>query len=161
MPYCSSRDSTVAPCAVAWVENIATITMAVRACLKTRIGEETDSDGVRPSSGAATRHCEGRWRIQERWLVVHCCGRGRPHSGSRLFKQLLRSFVMFIGLMSCRCQRTAARFGHSCASEQFKTITSTNSQVFRLNRHYRKNVCEIEHLNQPGFAVGNLAACFG
>ena len=55
-----------------------------------RIGVKTISDGVRPSSGAATRHCESHWRNWERWRVVQCCGRGRPHSESRLFRQVLR-----------------------------------------------------------------------
>ena len=50
---------------------------------------KTNSDGVRPSSGAATWHCDSHWRNRERWLVVHCCGRGRPHSERRLFKQAL------------------------------------------------------------------------
>ena len=68
---------------------LSTAWIRLRACLRMRFGVKPNSDGVRPSSGAATWHCERHWRNREHLLVGHCCGRGRPHSERWLFRQAL------------------------------------------------------------------------
>ena len=70
---------------------VSTIWIRLRACLKMHCGVKIDSDGVRPSSGAATWHCGSHWRNRVRLLIEHCCGRGRPHSERRIFTQALMS----------------------------------------------------------------------
>ena len=84
-----------------------------------------DSDGVRPSSGAATWHCAGHWRNRERLLVERCCGRGRPHSERWLFRQALSVFshpfrvekicLMFTGGIARGLAQPPANIFHSYA----------------------------------------------
>ena len=65
---------------------------APRGCLNTRFGWDNDADGVRPSSGAATREARLAWNIRVQPKYSRCCARGRAHSDAGFFKQALRHF---------------------------------------------------------------------
>ena len=95
--------------------------LVLRACLKMCFGEETDSDGVRPSSGAATWHCESHWRNRERLLVEHCCGRGRPHSERWLFRQALINTVALARWKSGRQLSSAVSTAFRTGDEAVET----------------------------------------
>ena len=81
----------------AFVETVLSAWIRLSAYLEMHCGLKIDSDGVRPSSGAATWQREGHWRSREHLLVGHCCGRGRPHSG--VFKQAF-TLVALLAVMT-------------------------------------------------------------
>ena len=59
-----------------------------------------------------------------------------------------------------RRQRTAARFGQRCPANEFKAVTTPDSQIFRLNGQHRMNIRQIEDSNQTGFPFADFAPGF-
>ena len=57
-------------------------------------------------------------------------------------------------------QGTAARLGQLGAANQFKSVTTANTQIFRLDRHHGKDIRQIKNADQAGFAVGHFATGF-
>ncbi len=67
-----------------------------------RKGAKTQSDGVRPSPGAAAWLISRVSNTSKRLDVEHCCGRGRPHSGVFICKPLSYLFIVVLTVLSTR-----------------------------------------------------------
>jgi ubiquitin len=57
-------------------------------------------------------------------------------------------------------QRTAARFGLLRPAKQFKSTTTADAQILRLDGGNGKDIRQIKYANESGFAVGDFTPGF-
>ena len=105
------------------------------------IGVKPNSDGVRPSSGAATWHCEGHWRNRKCLLVEDCCDRGRPHSESRPFNQALSSIATAVAALwlASSLHTRAALLAYEPFTNSVGTALISSGDGFGFNGAWQSN----------------------